>query len=283
MKRIPLDTDNLIRRYLSGEAINAIAKDMQCSNKSIRNRLAEANIPLRGTPPRRPDIPVQDIVTRYQAGESELAISLALGLNRQTITRHLTRAGIQRRGVSEANLIRMQSMSDEERQELTKAAHEAVRGKKLTKAQSIRNAKIREIWHNQRGTFEVELESWLADRGHVLTPQFAVDRYNIDLAIPPVAVEVHWRSHNPVTLPATKERIEYLTNRGWSVIYVWVTRTQVLDERAADQVASLIELSRRDPSTRGQYWVVRSRGELSATGRTDDDDWPIVSTPKRAA
>ena len=70
---------------------------------------------------------------------------------------------------------------------------------------------------------EVQLTGMLQQRGVECKPQFPVGKYNIDIACGSVAVEVHRHSGQPHRRPILRERIEYLINNGWSVMYVWIS------------------------------------------------------------
>lgn len=46
-ERADLDTDLIIKEYLSGKSIAAIAKELNCSYTAVRNRLVKNNIQRR--------------------------------------------------------------------------------------------------------------------------------------------------------------------------------------------------------------------------------------------
>jgi hypothetical protein len=80
----------------------------------------------------RPWVPpdLDNLLKRYRSGESEQQLAQSYGVGRSIIRRILTENGVQPRGIGEAQLLRMQRLSPEERQALAAAAHAAVRGTK---------------------------------------------------------------------------------------------------------------------------------------------------------
>jgi hypothetical protein len=124
--------------------------------------------------------------------------------------------------------------------------------------------------------YAVVLNDWLIERGVQTTMEAACGRYNIDIACGPVAVEVHAYSFNPIgsTRLRERDRLKYICNRGWLLLYVWISaRAFILNPSAADYIVAMLEATKRDPSTIGQYRVIRGSGELVSLGRPDGDDW----------
>lgn len=131
----------------------------------------------------RTHIDLDDLRRRYVAGKSEQLLSFRYGAHRKTIHRYLKKMGIPLRGIAEANLIRMRNLSAAERQELTAAAHEAVRGKRQSPEHQAKIARTREIKQLGVSPIEIKLIRILRARGLSCTPQKAVGRYNVDVAI----------------------------------------------------------------------------------------------------
>jgi len=219
-------------------------------------------------PYKRPDIDTDDVIRRYVAGESELSIARSYGANRESIQRRLRKAGVTRRSGSEANLLRMGRMTADERRANAAAANAAARNRVVSDAERARRAQTVYDSGTTRwvSPYEVQLTGMLQQRGVECKPQFPVGKYNIDIACGSVAVEVHRHSGQPHRRPILRERIEYLINNGWSVMYVWIspypasTFGTVTDD-CADKVAAFVKESNRDPSARGQYRVVRGSGD----------------------
>jgi hypothetical protein len=124
------------------------------------------------------------------------------------------------------------------------------------------------------------LHGWLSQRGYAGVLEQAVGRYNVDIGIAPIAVEVEVTPGNPLKSPRLRKRLGYLCDRGWLVVYVWVTRYGFMDEGAANYVAALCDAAKSDPSLVGEYRVIRGTGELIASGRPDGDEWTAILSDK---
>lgn len=217
-------------------------------------------------------IDANDVIEGYKIGESCKACADRLGVSRQVISRIYRENGIKPRTRSEAMYIRMANATPEERIRLTSSAHEAVRGAKRSLSVLVQSAKTRQRTMQYLGAGETELFDMLAARGHVGIKQLAVERYNIDIGIAPVAVELLIDSRNPMDRKADRKKIEYLTKNGWCVFYIRLYHVTELREAHADYIASFLYRVSRDPSLIGEYWVIGGDCKLEARGRLYPDD-----------
>ena len=204
---------------------------------------------------------VDDLVRRYLAGTSEQTLAAELGVSRTPVRRILLEAGVEPRGRSDAMLLRMAQTSPDERQRLAAAAHDAVRGKRRGPDELALRAVARQVTCQYLGRGEDLLRGWLAERGLPTTPQLAAGPYNIDLAAPPVAVELWLSTNHPMRRARLRQKTEDLCDLGWLVVWVWVGNGDMLCESVADKIVTLAESARRDPSLLGQHRVVRGRGD----------------------
>lgn len=219
----------------------------------------------------------KDAVRRYLAGESSETLAAEYGVTRPTVRAAVRRAGHEPRTRREAAVARMLRDLGRHAAMQTKA-HDAIRGRAMHESALESRSLSRQRSRSQVGRGEDELARWLMDRGLRTEPQRAVGRYNLDLAVRSTALEVHSFKRSPLTRPHL-ERIKYLTDRGWHVVYVWVTEAHPLQEAVADEVVAFLEGPGFDPATPGQYRVVRGCGELVASGCGDVDHWAGVRTP----
>lgn len=283
--RTPLDVDDIVKRYLAGESVNRLAEAFSVDRATIRHRLRERGIELRGKRPNRHGTPADIVIARYDAGESVFSISNALGIDRGSVRRRLLAGGVALRTGSEANVLRMQRMTAEERQALASSANEAVRNREHTMEHRIRKAQGKQLHRSQTvGTGENEFAQMIQDR--TLRPigrQVPVSKYNVDIALGRVAVEVHYGPHHPLSVPFIPRRIKDLIDLGWAVVYVWLTKGNFLTEAAADQAIVLCDLANGYPSPTRQYWVIRGSGEIVSAGSLDGDEFPVKEASKRAA
>jgi very-short-patch-repair endonuclease len=237
-----------------------IRRGLLRSRKESRQLLSE-----RASKTRREklNLPDKEIAERFLAGESVKALAESYGVSRGPIAVRLKHQGIEPRSQSEAMKLRMSRMTPEERLALAAPSHRAAR-RKHTEEERAKMALSRERNRTHVSPGEEMLEAWLAERGIVATPQKAVGRYNIDLAVGTIAVEIfgggwHGYGHHKAT---SLKRFRYLLDRGWTVVVVWLNAVRFpLTPAVADYLVTFVEQARRDPSLRGQYRVIRGDGQ----------------------
>lgn len=194
------------------------------------------------------------VVAQYVTGISENVVAANHGVSRTAVRRLLRRAGVQIRDCSAAGFLRMASAAQ-------------------------RGAVARKAHFAKVGRGELDMLRMLRSLGMEADRQVIVAPYNLDLAIGSVAVEIHWRTINPLRpCMRQRERIKNLLDRGWSVIYVWCTDPRPLRLRAAKEVVAFADLANRDPSARREYRVIRGCGELVAGGHLEGDQLPVIPT-----
>ena len=272
----PLHLDDAIRRYLAGEAPAEIRAATGVSNTAMHRERTR-----RGIPPRSFRVlPAREIVAAYQAGESEYSLSRRYGVSRDALRKRLLDQGVEIRSHSEAGKSRDAKMTVEERQSQAAAAHEAVRGVPHTEAQLLARSAAREARGRCDSAGEQFILDQLVQRGVQPVTQKAIGKYNVDLAVAPVAVEVlggGWhlaKRHHAVRTP-------YILDQGWALLFVWNHEgDSALTERAAEYVVAYLDETRRDPSLIGEYRVISGSGELLARGRGQDSKFPLVPPPR---
>lgn len=218
--------------------------------------------------PRRNDFDIDDLINRYLSGESCKSLANSFGFSRQVVYRVLRNAGITPRNRSQAMFVRMQQTSPEERQRISHNAHEARRGRKNTPdmLHKVAIAKIKRI-----GAFENEFINALENSGIETHPQQPFLSYNLDIGCGNVAVEIHTQVASPVSKNFIKKLVECV-HSGMNMIYVWISpRHMNVTDACYNKVVSLVQSCRANPPAITQYWVVRSTGEIYATGSFDID------------
>ncbi|MFB7114499.1 helix-turn-helix domain-containing protein [Streptomyces sp. NPDC056291] len=239
----------------------------------------------RQTGSRRAPVDDQEIVRRYNAGESELTLSRAFGVSRTVIRRRLTESGVALRTVGEANRLRMQRLTFEERAALASAANEARRndgwgtvfdpsGEGELRSLSI--ARTREVTKSAAYAVEDRVIEALTARGLTVRTQVAVKTYNLDIAVGNVAVEVHSAAYHPGRHPRLVRRTVELGEAGWSVLYVWITRAHPYVDRCADELVTHLNALQGLPPDLREERVVRGSGQLAAILRVDLDQRTLV-------
>jgi len=277
--RLDLDANDLVQRYVGGESMKQIADSLSVSVSTIQSRLDEAGIARRREGGRtgryNVAIDAKDIARRYVAGESEKSIAESIGVCRRTIRIRLVAEGVPIRGRGAAMVQRWDSMSPAERAAFTARRGRVTRGRTQTEQHRRKIAATRE--KRQLGVSRVEKRAiaMLRARGLSCTPQKAVGRYNVDVAVtePRIAVEIfggHWHTTGRHA-KRHRRRTEQLLRDGWSVVFVWVSKDYPLERGAADYVTTLAERLRGHPSIEPEQHMIRGDGERSAIGKSHLD------------
>lgn len=226
----------------------------------------------------RPWIPpdLGHLLERYRSGESEQSLSKSYGVSRGVIRRILTENGVQPRSGSEAQTIRMERLSAEERIALAAAAHAAVRGSKQTIEHREAAARTNGNRLNNVSITEMTIANWLRDHGRDVSQQTPVGPYNCDITFSRVAVEVYggnWHFSGRHQARA-QERIRHFFDRGWHFVIVLVGPDFPLLPTITDYLITFAEEARRNPSSVRQYRMVGGDGELLASADSDADQVP---------
>lgn len=202
---------------------------------------------------------IDNIVKRYIAGESENVLSFEFGVSRRTIHNRLIACGIKTRTIKESNILRMNGMSIKDKKALTKKARGARKGSKDTPETLKKRADSRKA---NVGKGETLFITWLKHRGYKPSHQEPVGKYNVDIAVHPVAIEIHRHNHNPLIHKYESERSEYIRNHGWTIIYIWINKRHPLTHTSANKAITLLEFISHNPPVIGQEWVIRGDGEV---------------------
>lgn len=233
-------------------------------------RIEVVDMPRKWTP-RNPD----DLVLRYVGGESEQSLAESCGVSRSAVGRFLTDMGVERRNRSQAMFTRMANSSPAERRRLASAAHDAARGSHRTLQQLERRARGVEQRLGNVSESERNLVAMMRRGGRSVVQQKAVGPYNVDIATGTVAVEIFggaWHRRK-----REGERLRYLLDHGWDVLYIWVDGIKYpLTRDAAQDAITFAEFRDRNPAAPRRYRVIRGGGQFVSAGSADRDDIPDV-------
>src|SRR3989304_3615217 len=167
------------------------------------------------------DSDAQVVAEKYRSGMSSYALSKHFGCTQNAIMNTLRRLGAKVRIRSEAGRLRVSKESSEYRAKTAEKGASKRRGRKETKEALMIRAITKQRFQVKIGQFESELSDRLRASGLQVTQQLAVDRYNVDIAVPPFAIEVHHTAHSPWSRDRLIRRSEDLRNLGWHVVYIW--------------------------------------------------------------
>lgn len=248
-----------IELYRSGLSMERVARALDVSGGWVSNVVRSAGVSrglsdafrLRPSHPRWIGaLPTQEITRRYIDGESITRIASSIGVDARVIDRRLRDAGVPTRNAAQARLLINREKSAAKR---AKAGAAPV------------------------GWGEEQLCKWLIERGEAAEPQRPEGTKNIDIAVGAVAVEVWMSGSSPLSDAYCRERIKYLSDRGWWCCYVFVARrTRVLLPIVADQIIALRQLASANPSAPREHRVIRGCGELAASFGDDLNHGPLI-------
>lgn len=263
----------VIADYVSGMTGPQIAEKYGIGPSSVHRILKANNIEANSY---SPEIDLDRAKELFQNGIGIGGIVKHVGGSTTYLKNIFAKNGIKTRNRSEQQLARMGRTTAEERRALAKAAHDAIRGKKVSHQSLINrsNARCKTV-----SKYERQLMDMLTERGITTEPQLPIGPYNCDLASGSVAVEVfgggfHWYGKH---LASVEERFRYILNAGWNLLVVPVNAWGCeLDSVVADYVAAYIKKANSDPSGRREYRVIWRSGECFTTGSLDDDHISIV-------
>jgi very-short-patch-repair endonuclease len=178
--------------------------------------------------------------------------------------------------MAEAAVLKGRKVSADERAALAELARNGIAKRTQTFEERCRRAITNEANCSRISAGERLMSSLLRERGIETTPQVAVGPYNVDLATDTVAVEILGGSWH-LDKPGHPERIRYLLNAGWHLVFVWVdVRRFPLGEAAADYVVAFVNEVRGCPPSISQYRVIRGDGREVTRGGADRDDFTDV-------
>lgn len=218
------------------------------------------------------------IINLFNSGYSVNKISKITGFERSSINLRLKRAGIKPRNQSEAEYLKWSQMTSEQRAKQVSKAHEFRKGKATTNEWFIKQAKSKFITKSKVGAGEAEFIKWVEEKGLKAISQAPVFKYNIDILVDKLAVEIHVNTCNPHTYGYFPQRIIDLLNSGFDVLYIKVTKGTPLSKVCADYAMSFIEFRRKNPTASCQYRVIRGNSDVISIGELDSDKTSLIVT-----
>lgn len=224
-------------------------------------------------------IKLRDVVRLYESGQSVNQIAASVGLSRRTVDAHLVSEGVTKRTASEQNRIAAANQTASERKARVAAAHAAKRGAVPSAEGLSKAARTREANGSTQSAGERRLLDWLNERGEFPAAQTAVDRYNIDITISDLAVELlggEWHRYKRTAA----ERSKVILDAGWHLLFIWNTPNYPLGEGAADYLLTFLEFTRKNPTAVREYRVIGGDGEFVAGGRVDNYDLTRIPAPR---
>lgn len=279
MRRINFDIDNAVKLHRSGKTLVAVASIIGVSVNAVRHTFRSSGIPVIDW---RKDIPVESsaVLRLYESGKSLQQIAESIGVSRIVIDRRLREAGGVTRSHSQQRSVVWARLGELDRARVTKAAHDACRGRGKTDEELSKSALTREKKGLPGSRSEKALADLLRGRGVQCVEQRAFGRYNVDIAVDGsrVAVEVfggHFHFFGSHAAGFGK-RDEYIRGLGWTVIYVVATKRFPVGPNGADKIVSILEELRRSEPAVGHQYVIWGDGKPTSIRKRDFDKLSVV-------
>lgn len=287
----PLNGDDLVKDYLTGRSMKQLARQHGVSTRTVRKILRTCGVQLRtGSETAKrfnrgpagprvlvpPDV-VREMVNRYLAGDTPDVIADQIGFGRAIVYRELKARGVLR-NVSEAHRFRLGNLSAEERMRITAAAHAANRGRKQTPENLARSAATRQRRLTFTSPNEIALKEALRSVGYDISPQCAVGRYNLDIALESrgIAMEVESSDWACFLAMPRRQRHEHLLGAGWCLLYILDANRGLVFPDVLQKVVTFLEVTGRDKAFRGHYGVIWRDGKRHAGSSRNPDNFPRV-------
>jgi len=279
----PPNLNDAIEHYRAGATIENCARECGLGKTTFRKRLSDAGVPVRSTWGSRGIKPTPaNLVEDFLSGESVKSLATRHGLMRPSVYRMLAEAGIDGRDRSTAMAVRWSRATAAQRAAMLDRTHEAVRGVPQSVERRVQIAEGKA--GRARSPYETALAALLASLSHDVELGTVCGKYNIDLTVEAVAVEVFgggW--HNSPEHRATfGERSRHILDAGYQLAVVWVDQVKYpLNIRCAQHLDTLVQISRGHPSIRRQHWVIRGDGKFLAAREDDGDEVPFITASGR--
>ena len=274
-----INVDDLAERYLAGEPVKKLAASVGVSAPWVHKKLRERGVTrsVKDAAILRRDRDIANYTTPphhfyaaalYESGYTQSEIGAMFGTYQSEVSKWMKGLGIVQ-PASEQAAKRYARTTREDRLKLTANAHAAVRGMVHELDSLEQRARSKEANLAHATDEELAFAKFLEGRGLSPVPQKAVSKYNIDIAVAPVAVEIFgggWHGYG-THFDRLAQRTKDLADRGWNLYVIWVFNGVPFDfDTVADDLIAFHERSESDPSFRGQHRVVRSSGEFLASG-----------------
>jgi hypothetical protein len=200
------------------------------------------------------------IFSAYESGVGVSGIPECLGLtcSHMPIKRLLEKRFGKLRNPSEQQFKRMENASPEEIAYLTKAAHEAVRGRKVSQEELRKRAKSREGKTDTRSLWEPLVFAEVIKAFPNAVPCKAIDIYNVDIGIgDSIAVEVFgggWSISDKTRINRYLTRTKEFAKRGIHTIFIILSEHMWTGDTS--KLIETINIASSLPTAICQYWVI---------------------------
>lgn len=214
------------------------------------------------------------IVNLYAKGIGVTGIADKFGISKSPIERILRENGIPLRNCSEQQQARMDKSTPEQKAAQTRAAHDALRGKKRSAIELNKRARTRERTKSHVSALELRVERLLKNTGIDTKTQTAIGPYNCDFTCDAVAVEIwgggwHWHGRH---IARSEERFRFIMDRGFNIIIACIdSRRRHFGVCEAEQLAFEIKAANANPTILRHYRMIWCGTDFATATSADAD------------
>lgn len=286
------DEIHIAELYRGGKTQKEICELLNAGRKRIKSALVRQGVRFRDKSetankikktgeahPHSIPLPKQDVIDMYESGMSAYEVADHFGVSEGVIRYRLRLWGEHIRDYGESTTVRFDRMTEAERIEHGRLTSEALKGKTHSYEHRCALAKAREINITHVGRGEKQVGQILSDHGFNITPQKAVGKYNVDIAINKhrIAVEVFtgmsWLTSSG---KRCSEKFKYLVNSGWKPVIVCFSNGQPEVVKIKNNLIACLDILCLDRPTVCHYPVIWCKRKSVATVYADVEDWPAV-------
>lgn len=287
-KKFPRLTDvvrqQVIEMYVSGKKQREVADAFGIGEHQVENACKAAGV-SRGRFQKLSRDAHAEIARLYAAGSTSGELAIKYGVRREAIW-HITNKFKVTRDIGEAMRHVLSKRTDEVWKQCAEKTRNALLGRRYDDARTQAFAKGRERKMVRFAYGEAALAKMLLERNLQPIPQKACGKYNIDIAVGTVAVEIMLvTSANTINGARYRKRSEYLLKSGWNILYILCRRwpnvaREAISETSADLVANFVQSTKSHPAALREYRVIRSTGHPVATCQLNINQVPVVMTSR---
>jgi len=176
-------------------------------------------------------LPNQKIAEQYRNGVSVKALAAKYSVSRGVIRTRLLDLKIPIRGIREASHLFVSQQPKERWIKQTEAAHKASKGRRARLEERVKRAQTNQALSKMNETEQKIFDVFEAANIKVI-PQYALQGYNIDFAVPEwkLAIEIDGGNWHASPSKRTQDRGKevLLSNREWGLIRVKVARGKLM-------------------------------------------------------
>ena len=266
-----LDHDEVERLYATGLSAREVAErqPVEVSEYTIRSILrargamrSQSQTVADRNRARTLPSPARDELRQMYETDGLPACQIAdqYGVSEGTVRNWLVAAQIELRDRGDAFRNRLSRMSPAERS-ASQSAASLSRTSASLHSSKVAIAAAKEARYSHVGMWEPEIQSMLASRGLNARPQLQIGWFNADLALAPVSVEIHRNRSHPFGA-AWRDRLTYLSGRGWLCWYIWLKPTESPKPAAIDTLAQLYRSLLAGDEGSAKHRVIRGDGQV---------------------